>query len=239
MTDRDVFEQRLEAAVREYVEGAPTDIDAAAFTHALATNVQRRRLVPTGLWSRHPVQLARALAVPALVVAVIGFGLFGSGAWRGVAGPGAQSNAASPTPTVAAPTVAPLPVTITSVMSVTAPLRPNVGTFEATGSAADQGVVCRKGLVDDLTVVDMSPLQNGRDVDAALDKRFTCDDGSGTFTLRLSIHVSAGTNAETISWVALSGTGAYERVRGGGSGSTVAGPASSQATNTYVGFLGR
>ncbi len=46
MTDRESFEERLEAAVRRYVEAAPTEINAARLTDSLATSVPRvRRLV--------------------------------------------------------------------------------------------------------------------------------------------------------------------------------------------------
>jgi len=84
MSERDVFERRLEAAVRDYVEAAPTGIDAARLTDSLATNVPRmRRLVPRPAWRLPSLGLAWILVVTALV-AVMGMGLLASGALRDV-----------------------------------------------------------------------------------------------------------------------------------------------------------
>ena len=84
MSERDVFERRLEAAVRDYVEAAPTGIDAARLTDSLATDVPRmRRLVPRPAWRLPSLGLAWILVVTALV-AVMGMGLLASGALRDV-----------------------------------------------------------------------------------------------------------------------------------------------------------
>jgi len=84
MSERDVFERRLEAAVRDYVEAAPTQIDAARLTDLLATNVPRvRRLVPVPVWRLPSFGFAWILVVTALL-AVMGMGLLASGALRDV-----------------------------------------------------------------------------------------------------------------------------------------------------------
>ena len=84
MSERDVFERRLEAAVRDYVEAAPTGIDAARLTDSLATNVPRmRRLLPVPIWRLPSLGFAWILVVAGLL-AVMGMGLFASGALRDV-----------------------------------------------------------------------------------------------------------------------------------------------------------
>ena len=84
MSERDIFERRLEAAVRDYVEAAPTQIDAARLTDSLATNVPRmRRLVPLPAWRLPSLGFAWILVVTALL-AVLGMGLIASGALENV-----------------------------------------------------------------------------------------------------------------------------------------------------------
>ena len=84
MSERDVFERRLEAAVRDYVEAAPTQIDAARLTDSLATSVPRmRRLVPRPAWRLPSLGFAWILIVAGLL-AVLGMGLIASGALRDV-----------------------------------------------------------------------------------------------------------------------------------------------------------
>ncbi len=84
MSERSVFERRLEAAVRGYVEDAPTRIDAARLADSLATGVPRvRRLVPVPSWRLPSLGFAWILVVLALV-ALLGLGLVASGALRDV-----------------------------------------------------------------------------------------------------------------------------------------------------------
>jgi putative multiple sugar transport system substrate-binding protein len=84
MSEREVFERRLEAAVRGFVEAAPTEIDAARLTDSLATNVPRmRRLVRVPGWRLPSLGFAWILVVAALL-AVAGMGLLASGALRDV-----------------------------------------------------------------------------------------------------------------------------------------------------------
>ncbi len=84
MSERDVFERRLEAAVHEFVDRAPTQINAARLTDSLATDVPRvRRLVPRPVWRLPNLGFAWILIVLGLL-AVMGIGLIASGALRDV-----------------------------------------------------------------------------------------------------------------------------------------------------------
>ncbi len=112
MTDREIFEQRLEAAVRGYVEAAPTEIDAARLTDSLATSVPHvRRLVPRPAWGLPSLGVAWILVVAALL-AVAGMGLIASGALRDLhllPAPPAPSEAPATPPAVIASPIAATP----------------------------------------------------------------------------------------------------------------------------------
>jgi hypothetical protein len=110
----------------------------------------------------------------------------------------------------------------------------NVGTFAATGDAVDSGLVCPSGSVTDLDLVRGAPGQG----QLSVRKVFDCDDGSGTFTVKLQVHQDLDAQTESFRWVVLGGTGAYEQFRGAGSGTTeTADLASGPVTNVYTGFL--
>lgn len=47
-------------------------------------------------------------------------------------------------------------------------------------------------------------------------KRFTCDDGSGAFDVKLQVRIDQ--KGDNFNWVILGGTGAYERLHGTGQG---------------------
>jgi len=114
MTERDVFERRLEVAVREFVDAAPTQIDAARLTDSLATNVPRvRRLVPVRTWRLPSFGPAWILVVVGLL-GLMAMGLIASGALRDVPAPttppAPTAPLASPPAVVATPVVqSPLP----------------------------------------------------------------------------------------------------------------------------------
>ncbi len=112
-SEREAFERRLEAAVRGYVDAAPTEIDAARLTRSLATDVPRtRRLVPRPGWRLPSLGFAWILVVAALV-AMLGMGLFASGALRDV-----QLMPIPPTP---GPSLETLPAVVASPPVATAP----------------------------------------------------------------------------------------------------------------------
>jgi hypothetical protein len=108
----------------------------------------------------------------------------------------------------------------------------NTGTFTATGDAASSGMMCTSGSVTDLDLVRRAPNQ------LSVRKVFSCEDGSGTFTVRLQVHQDFEAQTETFTWVVLGGTGAYKDLRGAGGGTTeTADLASGPVTNIYTGFL--
>ncbi len=137
-------------------------------------------------------------------------------------------------PVAAAP---PQQVTIVSHMNFN-PDGFNYGTFEASGSAVDSGVVCDSGLVDDTRLI-FAGFQSGRGIQIPVRKTFTCDDGSGTFFVKIQVHLDLATSTESFSWVVLGGTGDYVNLHGSGDGSTVSDGSHPQTGNfnTYVGFL--
>jgi hypothetical protein len=60
--------------------------------------------------------------------------------------------------------------------------------------------------------------QSGRHIIFHDQKTFTCDDGSGTFTMNLQVMLVFGNPADSFSWRIISGTGAYTNLHGTGSG---------------------
>jgi hypothetical protein len=114
----------------------------------------------------------------------------------------------------------------------------NVGDFHATGAAVDGGLICPSGTVVD-TRIQFGGYQSGRGVQIPVRKHFTCADGSGTFEIKIQVHLDFATNTETFSWVVLSGTGDYANLTGAGSGTTVTDGSDPQTgnINTYVGIL--
>ena len=138
---------------------------------------------------------------------------------------------------VAAPVGAASPQGVTIVSHVTFnPDGPNFGDFDASGDAVDSGVICASGTFVD-TGIRFAGFQSDRGmVQLQVIKEFTCDDESGTFTVKLQIQANSDSGIETFRWVVLRGTGDYASLRGGGSGSTVPNPPIGNI-NTYVGLL--
>ena len=114
------------------------------------------------------------------------------------------------------------------------------GTFEATGSAVQGGLVCGHGTVLDTGGV-LGGFQSGQKVQVLSRKELTCTDangipdGSGTFFVKIQIHVVFGGD-EPFTWVVQGGTGAYADLRGSGDGVTADNTATSN-TNIYDGSL--
>jgi hypothetical protein len=138
---------------------------------------------------------------------------------------------------VAGPALAAPPQALTIVSHVTFnPDGPNFGDFTATGAAVDAGAMCASGTFVDLGIR-FAGFQSGRDdVQLQVVKEFTCDDGSGTFVVKMQIQANFATGIESFSWVVLDGTGDYAGLRGSGSGSTVPN-APIGNINTFVGFV--
>jgi hypothetical protein len=114
------------------------------------------------------------------------------------------------------------------------------GTFEATGSAVEDGLVCERGTVIDTGSV-VGGYQSGQKVEVLSRKEFTCTDangnpdGRGTFFVKIQIHVEFGAD-EPYTWVVQGGTGDLEGLGGSGQGVTEDNTSTSN-TNVYDGFL--
>ena len=139
---------------------------------------------------------------------------------------------------LAAPAVAasPQPVTIEVVNTFAG--GPPTGTFTASGSALDGGLICPSGTTLD-TRNQLAGGQSGQKLQFLVLKEFTCDDGSGTFLVKMQVHIDFATG-ETFTWVVLSGTGDYGHLSGSGQGATVSLPSDSDGDhnqNAFTGFL--
>jgi hypothetical protein len=129
----------------------------------------------------------------------------------------------------------PVQVAITSHMTFNFP-NPNTGDFTTSGPATDSGLICPAGTVVDTSLV-FGGFQSGRGFQVLVRKTFTCNDGSGTFFVKLAVHAAAD-GTESFTWVVQGGTGAYESLRGSGTGSSVPNDDPSTGnTNNYEGFL--
>ncbi|HET9853391.1 MAG TPA: hypothetical protein VFP56_12940 [Candidatus Limnocylindrales bacterium] len=112
---------------------------------------------------------------------------------------GALTMAAAP---VAAVTVASATIDVHSVFEA------GTGTF-----TADSAVLCDSGTTSDTTQI----AGNGRTLTFHNLKTFECDDGSGTFTLRIQARYMPCDSTDSGVWTVAGGTGAYEGLLGSGS----------------------
>ena len=137
---------------------------------------------------------------------------------------------------IVAPVSAAAPQQVEIVSNVTFnPDGPNFGDFSTSGAATEAGTICESGTFID-TRLGLGGFQSGRGtVQVLVVKELTCDDGSGTFFVKLQIQANFETGIETFTWVVLGGTGEYASLRGAGSGSTV--PTDTGNINTYEGFV--
>jgi len=131
---------------------------------------------------------------------------------------------------------APQPVTIVVVNTFADP--PPFGSFTASGSAVDSGLMCPSGTTID-TADEFAGGQSNRKLQILVLKEFTCADGSGTFLIKMQVHIDFATG-ETFTWVVLNGTGHYAHLHGSGPGATESLPSDDDGDhnqNTYSGFL--
>jgi hypothetical protein len=91
---------------------------------------------------------------------------------------------------------------------------PPEGIFAAYGSAVDEGLVCGTG--DVVEISGRILVQNVQGMNLQIIHRFACDDGSGTFDVKLQVRIHRGVN--NFHWVIVGGTGDYVNLRGRGSG---------------------
>jgi hypothetical protein len=84
------------------------------------------------------------------------------------------------------------------------------------------GLVCPQGTISNLKST-TSP-KNGESpnrVNMQIHKKFVCDDGLGTFVIKLQVHIPVQideNNWPTFNWVIVDGTGEYMQLKGNGSG---------------------
>ena len=140
---------------------------------------------------------------------------------------------------VAAPTMAgsPTAVHIVSPMHFNQDTF-NTGTFDASGPAVEAGILCESGTVVDTGIL-LAGGQSGRKIQIPVRKTFTCDDGSGSFFVKIQVHLDLATFTERFSWVIQGGTDAYASLRGSGSGTTIPDGSDPQTgnINTYDGSV--
>jgi hypothetical protein len=135
--------------------------------------------------------------------------------------------------TVIGPVSAAAPQQVAIVSSVTFTPDGNLGDFDASGDAAEEGLICASGTFVD-TGIHFAGYQSGRGiVQLQVFKEFDC--GDGTFFVKMQIQANFDTGFETFTWVVQGGTGAYEHLRGSGRGHTV--PRDGGNTNYYDGLL--
>jgi hypothetical protein len=137
---------------------------------------------------------------------------------------------------VAWPVAASAPEAVTIVSDVTfVEGGPNIGSFTTSGEATDSGTICPAGSFVDTGIRFAGGQARTGLVQLLVLKTFTCDDDSGTFSLKMQIQANFDTGIETFQWVITGGTGEYAGLHGAGSGSTV--PREGGNTNTYEGML--
>jgi hypothetical protein len=91
------------------------------------------------------------------------------------------------------------------------------GPFVATGPAVDAGLVCSSGWEQDLMERGYGTgSRSGRLVNLHIIKQFTCDDGSGQFTLDLQVHIDFDPFVDVGNWTILRGDQAYSKLHGRG-----------------------
>ena len=119
------------------------------------------------------------------------------------------------------------PVTIT-VQTVEA------ATGEASGPFTAAGPICPSG-VTYTESRDTSGFERGFGGQIRVTKLFVCDDGSGSFELKLNVAIRFGPFSDTYNWVVVDGTGAYADLRGTGSGTGT--PAGDVLLDEYAGSM--
>jgi hypothetical protein len=117
------------------------------------------------------------------------------------------------------------PITITGHTTFGSP-----GTFAT--SPSDAGL-CASGTTTDVSFA--TGYHSGNHILFHDIKTFTCDDGSGTFTLNLQVMLQGNNSADSFNWSVMSGTGAYTDLHGTGSGVGLEG--SNEVDDFYTGSV--
>lgn len=92
-----------------------------------------------------------------------------------------------------------------------------VNNFTASGGAVDEGLICPTGQVIDLISMPAG-FQSGIGGNFLIVKEFVCDDGSGSFAVKLQVRLDFRRGTDTFSWVIFGGTSDYADLHGSGSG---------------------
>jgi hypothetical protein len=93
------------------------------------------------------------------------------------------------------------------------------GQFTATGPAVEADLVCPTGDATDVAPAKASGYQSGRLINLQVVKQFTCEDGSGTFLVKLQVNLRFGLQTtDTFNWTVVGGADRYARLHGTGSG---------------------
>jgi hypothetical protein len=91
------------------------------------------------------------------------------------------------------------------------------GTFTASGPAVDDGDICVTGETFD--VFSRASGNGNKGYNLQVVKEFTCDDGSGSFLVKLQVKVFfAGPLLSSFNWVVKGGDGEYTDLHGSGNG---------------------
>ena len=93
--------------------------------------------------------------------------------------------------------------------------QPSHGPFTASGPAVDAGMICATGQTIDVFVRAMG-FHSVTGINFYVFKRFTCDDGSGDFLVKLEVRVDQ--RGDNFNWVIIEGTGNYVKLHGTGQG---------------------
>jgi hypothetical protein len=130
---------------------------------------------------------------------------------------------------VAAPATAatpPTPVTITGTV-----IFPESG--PATGTFTASAPLCPSGTIEVLGGVFVG-FQSNQFARIGVRQLFTCNDGSGSFVLQLTVRLDP-TGTTTFRWSVLSGTGDYAKLHGTGTGTGA--PIQDGIVDTYTGTV--
>jgi len=110
----------------------------------------------------------------------------------------------------------------------------NSGPFIASGPAVDAGLICPTGIATDIYLKGEG-LQSGIGGTYLVFKQFVCDNGTGTFTMKLVARTDfRGDNAH---WNISSGTETYENLIGAGKDVGVYFPDYSGVTDYFSGMV--
>ena len=97
--------------------------------------------------------------------------------------------------------------------------------FDGSGTFAtidEAGLLCPSGTTSDVFKKTSPPEgQSPNVINMQIRKLFVCDDGSGSFEIKLQVQIPVSIDMDnwpTFSWVVVDGTGDYEDLKGNGSG---------------------